>query len=306
MSQAPMRISLIGGGSDLPVFYEEHGGMVVSMAINLRQTVVLSGEDELFLATDDKKFFAPFRTIFAADDLKIHHYCDAPTESGLGSSASLMVALVSAYHKRLGKKLDKSELAEEAWDMENNKLGLYSGKQDVYAASLGGMNTLNFTKKGIGNYSWPRETADRWAENVLLIYTGKTRENPKIQENLKVLDESKTAALLKIKELAEEAVNYIRDVDVVKVSQLIRQAWEEKKKSNQVSNPLIDKIYHTALINGALSGKSMGSGGSGFMMFICEPNNQNKVIEELEKIQGVKNYDFCIDYNGVETRIINE
>ena len=316
IAQAPTRISLFGGGTDLPVFSDKYGGMVISMAINLRQHIILDDENlEWTIPFGAKKdFYMPFLEKYDIDPDKIGitSKFDSVIESGLGSSASAAVALLAAIKNYKGQTLIHSnELVEEAWDIEVNKLGLYGGKQDQCAAVYGGMNMFWFRPK---LSIWPElisyikyDSFDTFGiyGHTLLFYVGENRKNPKIQYELKSLNSKKIFALKKIKKLALEASSHIRMGDRDTIGELLNETWEFKKKSNsKVSTRKIDLIYDTAIKSGAWGGKLCGSGGGGHMVFMASSKDHEKIIENLEKIEGVKNIDYSIDWNGVETRVI--
>lgn len=302
VAQAPLRLSLLGGSSDLPVFYQKYKGLCISMAINLRQHVELSTELGLTdYGQGDGEFFNQFFLEYQAGIKSLKTWSDAPIRSGLGSSASIAVALVAALSRIKGQNLTKSEIAEKAWSICNNELGLYSGKQDEVAASFGGFNMYEFEKDGSVNV-FPVKNTDFWQKHILLFDTGIRRTNPKIQEELKQLSETQEQAILEIKETANYAFHSVlNQKDTTGFAQLISRAWEAKKKSNPlVTNEQIDYIHDTAVKAGALGGKLCGSGGGGFIWFLVEPEKQEKVVKSLEEVDGVVHYKFDIDWEGVK------
>lgn len=306
-ASSPCRLSLAGGGTDLPSFYEKYDGLCINMAINLRQIVVLS-EKEKLLPNDNPKLIAEFTRYFPEDMQKVRHTFKGEIESGLGSSAALAVAL-TASHPNFNRDVTpyKYWIALQAWEIEVNDLGLYGGKQDQYAAAFGGLNTFHFKKDGtVDIKSWDKDTGDWLSSNILLFYTGEKRGSVNPQERLRELSSEKVDQLHRILELAGLAGECLSAKNIHGLTSILRESWEMKKALNKVSNPKIDMIYETAITNGALAGKLMGSGGGGYMFFLVQPKNQSKVKDALAKVDGVKWTDFKIDYNGVETRIINE
>ena len=250
-----------------------------------------------------KAFFEEFKLPFGNFNIKCTS--DAPIQSGLGSSAAAAVALVAALARIKGVKMSRGQIAEKAWEVCNNRLGLYSGKQDEYRATFGGFGAISFFEKGLVEANnWSTELAQFWLDRIMLFYTGGNRKDPKIQEGFKNLAPLKEKALKLIKMNAKLAIAALAKQDIFTVAELLNESWEAKKKSNNVTTPHIDLIYDTALKSGALAGKLLGSGGGGFMAFLVEPENQLRVITELEKISGVKNWDYSIDNNGVSTRIL--
>lgn len=302
--QAPTRISLFGGSSDLPVFYEKYGGVVISMAINLRQKIELNANPYVergIPKNADPNFYLTFLKEYSDLTHFIKATTNAPIQSGLGSSASAACALVAALSKLNGEELTKEEIAEKAWDICNNKLGLYSGKQDEYAASFGGFNRITFTKERIFVHPYSKELGKWWSDRILLFFTGSVRKNTKIQEKFKKLSTGEHFSISKIKMNADLAHFHILDKNIEAIAKLLQDSWKHKKMSNPlITTPHIDYIYDKALENGVRAGKLLGSGGGGFMAFLVEPEDQKNLIRELEKIEGVKHYPFKIDWEGVK------
>jgi D-glycero-alpha-D-manno-heptose-7-phosphate kinase len=296
-SSAPCRIGLFGGGTDLTIFYESFGGICINMAINIRQVVIIGGEEKL-LPSDNPEFLKAFTKE------KVEHIFDGELESGLGSSAALAVALTSAhpYYNKRWKDMHYW-IANNAWEVEVNKLKLYGGEQDQYSSSYGGLNTFTFRRDGIiERKDWNKETGDWLISHILLFYTGIKRKNPKIQEELKELSDKKLKALQAIKRIAELANDALAEKDFDKLSVLMEESWINKKRSNPyLLTPEIKRIFDMGLKNGAKSGKLCGSGGGGYMMFFVKPEDKENLIQNMEKIEGVKNVPFEIDYKGVET-----
>jgi D-glycero-alpha-D-manno-heptose-7-phosphate kinase len=228
---------------------------------------------------------------------------DGPIESGLGSSASLAVALIGASNKLKGIKMTNEQIAELAWNIEVNELGLFGGKQDQYAAVYGGINVMEFGDK-VKVAQLSPSFVDPLLPYLTLFYTGKNRRSGKIQEAFKELSKPQLNALDGIKQLTYDGVNAIANKDVYSVGKLLDYAWQLKKKSNAgTTNEKIDAIYQTALKNGAIGGKILGAGGGGHILFICPPDEQDQLKNELSKYDCTW-VDFSIDFNGLETRII--
>lgn len=302
---APCRLSLFGGGTDLPVYFNKYGGIVISMAINIRQHITISDESNVYSYIEgaNPKFYDAFFKEMDFRPSSMLTSFDTHIESGLGSSASAAVALVGAIDKFLGLGMNRREIVEKAWDVEVNHLGLYGGKQDQYAAAWGGLNVMWFSstvgtfRKDINGHK-----RDYLLEHILLFDTGESRKEEKIQEELKSLNNDQLMALHLIKKYANLARKAIECGDVMSIGSLLNEAWEFKKKSNpKMSNEKIDRIYEEAMIAGATGGKLMGSGGGGFMFFFVEPRFQSLVIKALEDL-GCKHIDFSVDDNGLDVR----
>jgi D-glycero-alpha-D-manno-heptose-7-phosphate kinase len=304
-AQAPTRISLFGGGTDLPIYYEKYGGMVINMAINLRQQVEIDtdkkGSD--LLEKDSLDFISNIIHPLKLDNVYIKHKFDAVMESGLGSSASFAVSLIGAVSKIFNYPLSKRELAERAWDIEVNKIGLYGGKQDQYAAAWGGLNAVWFSPNGeVYRRQIEERNADYLISHLLLFYSGQNRKSSVIQEKFKQPTEQQTLALHKIKSLCNYAKKTLDFGDIEKLGCLLDETWQYKKQSNPlVSNERINTIYEEAILAGAWGGKIMGAGGGGFMAFLADRKYHEPIISSLNDL-GCVNIDFSIDKNGLETR----
>lgn len=299
---APCRISLFGGGTDLPVFYQSYTGCVISAAISCRQHFELDTTRAFFeYGEGDPSFYNTILVSLKSDIVGIKTWSDVPIRSGLGSSAAAAVCLVAAVAKEKGTPKTKQQIAEEAWHIEVDDLGLYGGKQDQYAAACGGMNVLKFEKRGsVRVYPFAKEVADYWQDRLLLFFTGQTRTNPHIQEQLKTLSPHQIEALDAILFNAIRAQDALMAKDVTTVATLLRDSWEHKKKSNSfITTDRINDLYTTALSCNALGGKLCGSGGGGHMLFLAEPDNHAAIKEALEK-KGATWVDFSFDWEGVK------
>lgn len=310
-SSAPTRISLAGGGCDLPIFYEKHGGLVISLAINIRQEMIIeTGIDAHTKSSipegSSQQFYrAIIKELgFKDSEVQIQAKFDGKIQSGLGTSASAAVALVAGLTRARGTNLDPEQTAELAWDIEVNREKMYGGKQDQYAAAFGGMNTFYFTEMGVLTCPWERQVAKELEEVLMLFHTGIIRSDTKIQEQFLTLSESQTIELEKIRTNAMTLIGGLESGDWKFVGHIISEGWEHKKKSNpKVTSPEIDKIYDTAMLSGAYGGKLCGSGGGGYIFFIVPPDKQDKVMMNLMS-QGCFPVDFSVDYRGVSSRIL--
>lgn len=304
---APSRISLFGGGTDIPSFYEKYGGIVISMAINIKQHIELETKDDgIFggLEMPDHANHNFYRAFAEEMDFTGTYKSkfDADIQTGLGSSASCAVVLVGAIARAKGLKMTRSEIAEKAWDIEVNKIGLFGGKQDQYAAAFGGMNVIIFGEK-VEVKPVNRLAAEDMVDHLLLFDTGLRRTEPKLQENLKIPSSEQIRALLKMSAIALKAAPRLFFKDYEGLASLLQESWKEKKKSNKISTSEIDTIYNVAIESGAMAGKLLGSGGGGCMVFIVKPDKRKEVINALGKL-GCKHLDFSIDWNGLGVRTL--
>lgn len=303
ISSAPCRIGLLGGGTDIPTYSDKFGGLCLNIAINIRQHFEITdsnGKDNVYPKGANPKFYEEFYKQFGWTPETCVSTFDGILESGLGSSAAAAVALVGALSRYNNMNLSKEDIAEMAWHIEINKIGLYGGRQDQYASSFGGCNLFEFGK-GV-----KVTRLDGFIEKVLpsltLFYLGKNRRSANIQEGFKKLSQQQIMKLDEIKASVLEGSKIIATGDIEKFGRLMDKAWQMKKISNKgVSNNEIDKIYDKALKLGAFGGKIMGAGGGGCMLFIVDPAKRNKFIKEI----GLKWIDFSLDKNGLETRVEN-
>ncbi len=310
-SQAPTRVSLFGGSTDLPEYAERFGGLVLSMAINIRQKITMYSDDELF---EIRKHQFPYRAKpefyyqileeFGINDgmhlTKLICEFDGLIESGLGSSASAAVALIGAINKRLKLNMTTDQIINKAWDLEVNKIGLYGGKQDQIAAAYGGVNVIEFDSK-FKVMPLTKDFIQKLISSIVLFHIGENRETTTIQEGLKNLTSSQIDKLDKIKDITTHAILAIDQGDIPKIGYFMDQSWLLKRQSNkEVTNPYIDALYRRGLENGAYGGKILGSGGGGYMIFIVDPKNKEKFIEKM----GLDHWDFDISMDGLDVRDI--
>jgi len=302
ISTAPARIGLFGGGTDLPEYANEYGGLVINFAINLRQHIKL-GTPAFKIQQGDEVFYRTILDHFKSGQ-KLNASFDGVIEAGLGSSAAAAVALIGAISRDHNLNLNPHQIAEKAWLLEFNDLKLYGGKQDQFASAYGGVNFIEFDRKGVRVNPLARGFVEPLIPSMLLFYTGSNRKSSIIQEGFKKIGKAQSEVMHKIKELAVEAVNPIGEGEVDKVGYLLDVSWDFKKASNLgVTNPKIDKLYAKAKRLGAYGGKICGAGGGGYMLFIINPNKKAEFIERFEE-PNVSWVDFSVDWNGVETRII--
>jgi len=337
-SRAPLRLGFGGGGTDLSPYCDNYGGYVLNATINKYAycTVESSEKGGIELCAsergeDFKCELLPF--IHPSGDLQLHKavynrivktynngnplsvkittHSDAPAGSGLGSSSTMVIAMIQAMLEYLNKQIQDYDLAHLAYSIERIDMGMSGGKQDQYAATFGGMNFIEFyaDDRVVVNPLRIKEwVVNELESSLLLYYTGVSRESAKIimeqVEKTKSGDKTNIEAMHKLKEeavLMKEAI-LRRDLDAF--AEALGRSWIAKKKSASViSNPLIEKAYNTAVANGARCGKISGAGGGGFMMFIVDTPKKPIVKYELEKLGGL-----CMDAQftskGVESWVV--
>jgi D-glycero-alpha-D-manno-heptose-7-phosphate kinase len=307
ITRTPLRISLVGGGTDMPEFYERHGGAVVSMAIN-----------KYIYITYNKKFDSRIRLSYSKTEnvekaLELQHdiaraclegisgievasISDIPGEgSGLGSSSSFTVGLINAMRDIPSPEM----LAELAYKIEAG-CGHNCGKQDHYAAAFGGLKYYTFNKDGSVHVESLLESYEKsiLEKHLLLFWTGKTRKAGNILSkqafNIKQNDSSENAAI-ELKGMAFSLANRFNGGYIHDVGEYLAKNWELKKKlSHGITDPWIDSIYERAILEGAEGGKICGAGGGGFMLFYAEP----RYHAGIEKAVGLRRVSFAIEDEG--------
>lgn len=313
LSESPSRLSLFGGGTDIPTYYKSYGGLCINLAITLRQTMILYSSDDI-LEISNNRFPYNGKPDFIYEIFKeygidgghlsrISSNFDGFTESGLGSSAAAAVCLISAINKQQNLNLTRTEIAEKAFQIEIERMKWSGGKQDQYASAYGGANFLIFgdTVDVIPFHS--KNIRDLTA-SISLFYIGERGESSIRQRGFNIITKSQKENLDQVKKIAFEAINPMIKGDIEKIGYLLDKTWQFKKKTNKgISNPLIDEIYLFARSRGAYGGKICGAGGGGYMFFITDPAKKQSFIKDMKK-KNLENTDFNIDFNGVNSRIL--
>ncbi|MDO5574856.1 MAG: galactokinase [bacterium] len=290
IARSPLRISLGGGGTDLPSYYENHEGFLISAAIDKYVYITLhqTFDQEILLK------YSKFEKVKSVDEiqhpiireslkmlditspnLEICSMADIPAGTGLGSSSSFTTALLRALHSMKGNIVSTRTLAEEACEIEMHRLHEPIGKQDQYIAAYGGITCMNFHKDG---YVWvdpleiSKETLYNLEDNLCLYFTGFSRSAGSIlaeqDKKSKEMDEGMIKNLDFVKDLGYQSKKAFETGDLNTFADIMNVHWEYKKKrSGGMSNPQIDEWYDLAMKNGALGGKMIGAGGGGFLMF---------------------------------------
>ncbi len=325
ITRAPVRISLAGGGTDLPAYYEAFGGAVLSTTIDKYFYVILNvcEDDKLQISSSD------YRTFYLHDgdepllwdgDLRLprailSHFgieygvsmflaSEIPPGTGLGSSGAVAVAVIKAISTALGLQVGRDEIAELACHIEMNVLGAPIGKQDQYASAFGGLNWIDFSREGVRvtPLRLRPEIEQRLERNLLLFFTGSSRSSSEIlkkqTESSQRQDASVISALHKVKAMADEVRASLERGDLAGYGELLHENWEQKKRfASGISNPFIDESYELARQLGAIGGKVTGAGGGGFLLLYCESKYQDRVTRALAQ-KGLKRMDFRFERMG--------
>lgn len=334
-AKAPLRISFAGGGTDVPPYPELYGGCVLNATIDNYAFGTLCPRDDRTIKVESAdldlqvEFDVAVNVCFDGTlDLvkaalkrlgalnfrgfEIFLQSDAPPGSGLGSSSALVVALVGLVKEFKTLTLDRYEIAQLAYVIEREDLGISGGLQDQYAAAFGGFNFIEFEKNHIivNPLRINRDTLNELEHNLLLCYTSTTRRSDCIIDDqtarLKDGNEDTLNALARQKELAVAMKNALLRNKLGDFGELMHSAWQAKKlMSDRISNPQIDEFYEEARKQGALGGKITGAGGGGFMMFYCEFERRHKVAAQLRRMGAVPT-EFAFDPNGLQTWRMHE
>jgi D-glycero-alpha-D-manno-heptose-7-phosphate kinase len=336
-ARSPLRLGLAGGGTDVSPFSDIYGGFVLNATISMYayasikprkdgkiilnsldrdEQIELEANKELNIDGKLDLLKGVYNRIvkdFTKESFsfELSTYVDAPAGSGLGSSSTLVVAILSAFSEWLHLPLGEYEIAHLAYEIERNDLGFTGGKQDQYAATFGGFNFMEFHNGNVivNPLRIKREYINELQLNILLFYTGTSRLSSKIIDaqiaNVNAKKEQSLEAMHKLKEQALLMKEALLKGKLDEIGEILNYGWQSKKlMTNEISNALIDEMYEEALKAGATGGKISGAGGGGFMMLYCPGNNRYKVIEALQKYGGeFRRYQFT-NY-GVETWKIN-
>ncbi len=318
ITRSPLRITLGGGGTDLPSYYEQHGGFVLSAAINKYVYITLHQTffEDLILKYSRMERVRSLAEIEhplirealrlvgqQAGGLEITSMSDIPAGTGLGSSGSFLTALLYALHVNARSLVPRQELAEQACHIEMVRLGEPVGKQDQYISAFGGLTAFHFAQDGhvaVSPLRISAETTANLEDNLILYYTGFTRSASSILSEQNELskrgDPEMTDRLHQIKQLGYQSRDALESGDLRGFAELMRVHWESKKqRSTSMSTEAIDGWYNLACQNGALSGKLIGAGGGGFLLFYTEDKTR---LRHAMREAGVREVRMRFDFQG--------
>jgi D-glycero-alpha-D-manno-heptose-7-phosphate kinase len=317
ISRTPFRISFLGGGTDYPAWYRQHGGAVLATTIDKycyitcrylppffehRYCVIYSKME--YCQTVEEIQHPAVREVVkhlkVERGLEIHHDGDLPARSGMGSSSAFTVGLLHALHALGGRMVSKQQLALESVHLEQNVLKETVGSQDQVLAAHGGLNHVTFQPNGeisarpvtIGH-----ERMRELNDHLMLFYTGIKRTASTVAETYVNGIESRRRQLRIMKDLVDEALALLNSRhDLNGFGELLNEAWQAKRSlSSSVSNPDVDALYESAVSAGALGGKLTGAGGGGFLLLFVPPERQQSVRDRLD---GLIHVPFKFEFSG--------
>ena len=326
-SKAPLRIGLAGGGTDVSPYSDMYGGAILNATLSLYANAVIEPIDEnkIILEAIDRN---ESETHDSSDSLPINGnldllkgvynriqkdygikqkgfrlstYVDAPAGSGLGTSSTLVVAIIGAFTEMLRLPLGEYDMAHYAYDIERKDLNLAGGKQDQYAATFGGVNFMEFyadDKVIVNPLRVKQQHLFELENNLLLYYTSTSRESAEIikKQSKNVTDKKSSSieAMHHLKEQAQMMKEALLKGKLNDIGEILDFGFQQKRQMAEgISNPMMEDIYETAKKAGATGGKISGAGGGGFMIFYCPGTTKFKVIKSLENFGGQhRNYQF--------------
>ena len=320
IARSPLRITLGGGGTDLPSYYREHEGFLLAAAIDkyVYVNVMRPFTHGIYLKYSKLEHVELIDEVkhpiirealrildFSTPQVEITTLADIPSGTGLGSSGSFTTALLKALYTHRKRNLHQEELAELACQIEIDLLGEPIGKQDQYIAAIGGITCFTFhqdDKVSATPLAISMETMFDLEDNLLLFFTGVSRSAGSILKDQQIRSQNNEADMLKnlhfVKELGYRSKEALESGDMILFGELMNEHWEHKKlRSGGMSNPQIDYWYDLAMKNGAAGGKLVGAGGGGFLMFMAQDRNKLRHTMSAEGLEEVR---FRFDFEGTK------
>jgi D-glycero-alpha-D-manno-heptose-7-phosphate kinase len=321
--RSPLRVSLGGGGTDVPSYYRTHEGFVIAGAINryVYVTVIRPFTEGIFLKYSKLEHINTVTEVehpiirealklmdFRTPQIELTTLADIPSGTGLGSSGSFTTALLRALYAHRRRHILPTDLAELACDIEINKLKEPVGKQDQYIAAYGGLTCFTFGRDGTVDATPLKvgpETLFDLEDNLLLFFTGFARSASAILRDQDVRSARNDAMMINnlhyIKDLGLRSQCALEAGKPAEFGALMHEHWESKKKRSEgMSNPNIDEWYELGRTNGALGGKLVGAGGGGFLMFYAEDRNR---LRHAMARAGLEEVRFSFDFDGTKVMV---
>lgn len=330
--RAPLRVSFGGGGTDVEPFCVEQGGAIIGSTINKYAycSIIPRTDDQIIVHSLDFDMTVKYNTkenyvydgkldlvtaALKAMEIKkgceVYLQCDAPPGSGLGTSSTVMVALLTAMARWKGIEMDPYAMADLAYGVERIDLNIAGGYQDQYAASFGGFNFIEFHGRNnvvVNPLRIRREVINELQYNLLLCYTGNIHVSANIIKDQVSNYKKQDAfdAMCEIKAQSYAIKDELLKGNLNNFGRLLDYGWESKKRmSNKITNPQVDALYETAKRAGALGGKLLGAGGGGFLLVYCPYNVKNKVAAEMERAGG-QLLDWNFELKGAQSWICDD
>lgn len=304
ITQTPLRISFAGGGTDFKGFYEKEYGSVVSTAIDKYIYVVVKERfdnkirvgytrTEMVENVDDVQHELvreSLKRVGINKGIEIATMADIPSEgSGLGSSSTVTVGLLNALYTYKGETVTAEQLAEQACEIEIDRLGKPIGKQDQYIAAYGGLKNFRFYGNDEVECSCINiddSARQRMCESLLLFFTGITRQSSEVLSEQKNNINDNWSVLLEMRDQADELARLLNMGMITSLGRTLREGWQKKRQlARGISNPYIDELYESAMSSGAIGGKVTGAGGGGFFLVCTPPENRASVRKKLSHLR---------------------
>lgn len=317
--KSPLRISLGGGGTDLPAYYNKYGGQVISTTINKFVYIIINKpfEKEFILKYSNNERVKKINKIkhkiikkvlsekkYKSDSLEITSLADIPAGTGLGSSGAFSTALIKGLNAYFSFQDNKSDIAAYATELESQSLNEFVGMQDQYASTYGGLNFYEFNKKNIKikKINIDFKFKNKLEKNLLMFYTGQNRKSSKIllNQNNKIKSKNKNILnnLHRIKQIAVEMKSAIKSKNFLEIGELLNEQWFLKRgTSEDISNFEIDEMYEYGIKNGAYGGKLLGAGSGGFLLFLAK--DRLKLQKSMSK-RKITEIPFLFENEGVK------
>ena len=332
--RAPLRVSFGGGGTDVAPFCDERGGAIIGSTINKYAccSIVPRQDDNIIVHSLDFDMTVKYNTkenymydgsldlVKAAlkrmdinQGCEVYLQCDAPPGSGLGTSSTVMVAILKALARWKGEDIDNYALADMAYEVERLDLGISGGYQDQYAAAFGGFNFIEFHGKNqvvVNPLRIRKEIIHELESNLLLCYTGNIHVSANIisdqVKNYKDKNVDAIEAMSEVKALAYAMKDELLKGNLNSFGKLLDYGWQSKKRmSNKITSPQIDELYDTAIKSGALGGKLLGAGGGGYLLMYCPYNIRHVVAARMEEAGG-QLADWNFEFRGSQSWKMDE
>ncbi len=331
-AKAPVRISFGGGGSDISTYFTENGGAVINATISLysHATLRIRDDEKILITSLDINESAEFidlaellnhegrfnliknilKAIKPSFGFELFLHSDFPMSSGLGGSAVVSAAILGCFNELRNDKWDKHELSEIAFQAERLHMGVAGGWQDQYATVFGGLNFMEFSRNQniIHPIRIPNDILLELEESLILCYTSTNHDSGNIHE-----DQKEQTKSIDVKERIQANVNLTYEMrnlilrgNLYEFGICLNKAWELKRSfSSKISNPMLDDIYHGALMNGAIGGKLLGAGGGGYFLFYVPAFSKHKLLSWIKE-SGLIYTPFRFEESGLESWTVRE